>query len=200
MPLYSMVRFGQWDQILAEPVPPENLRFWRGIAHYARGLAFLRKGQDESSANEEEALRKIQSDPETAKKLVGFSNAETILSLALAILQGEQAAKAKDFPKAISHLEKAVRMQDGLMYTEPPDWFYPVRHSLGAILLEAGLAKEAEVVYWQDLKQFPENGFSLYGVWQSLKTQGRDADAAAVHKRFQTAWAYADTELPASRF
>lgn len=200
MPLYSMVRFGQWDDILAEPVPTDTLRFCRGISHYARGLAFLDKGQDDASAKEEASLRKILSDPETPKNLVGFSNAETILGLALEILQGERAAKAKDFPRAISHLEKAVRMQDGLTYTEPPDWFYPVRHNLGAVLLEAGLPKEAEVVYWQDLKQFPENGFSLFGVWRSLKAQGRDAEAAAAQKRFQTAWAYADTELPASRW
>ncbi len=200
MPLYSLVRFGQWDEILAEPVPPDTLRFHKGIAHYARGLAFLRKGEPQSFAGEEAGLRKILTDPETAKNLVGFSNAEAILSLALAILEGEQAAKARDYTKAISLLEKAVRMQDGLMYTEPPAWYYPVRHSLGAVLLEAGLPKEAEVIYWQDLKQFPENGFSLYGVWQSLKAQGRDAEADAIHRRFQTAWAYADTDLPASRW
>jgi len=200
MPLYSMVRFGQWDGILAEPVPPDTLRFHKGIAHYARGLAFLRKGEQQSFAGEEAGLRKILTDPETAKNLVGFSNAEAILGIAHRILLGEQAAAAKDYPKAISLLEKAVRMQDGLMYTEPPDWYYPVRHSLGAVLLEAGLPKEAEVIYWQDLKQFPENAFSLYGVWQSLKAQGREAESAAARKRFETAWAYADKELPASRW
>ena len=91
-------------------------------------------------------------------------------------------------------------MQKGLVYSEPPEWYFPSRHYLGAALLEAGYAAEAEVVYWADLREHPENGYSLFGLTAALKAQGKDVLAADAQSRFEVAWAEADVELTSSRF
>ena len=90
--------------------------------------------------------------------------------------------------------------QDALRYEEPPAWYYPVRQSLGAVLLNAGRATEAEAVYREDLRRNPENGWSLYGLTQSLRAQKKKEEAAAANQRFRKAWAQADVKLTASRF
>jgi len=116
------------------------------------------------------------------------------------MLSGELVAKRGDFAKAISHLKKAVEHEDNLTYDEPPPWYTPARHNLGAVLLEAGRAAEAQKVYEEDLKKYRENGWSLYGLQQSLMAQGQKADAGAIKKRLEQAWAGADVKLFASRF
>jgi TolA-binding protein len=100
----------------------------------------------------------------------------------------------------IAELEAAVEIQDGLGYMEPPSWFYPVRHNLGAALLEAGQAAEAEAVYREDLKQYPNNGWSLFGLAESLRAQDKTAEADKMQQQFELAWQYADVTLTASRF
>ena len=93
-----------------------------------------------------------------------------------------------------------MHLQDDLRYDEPPDWYFPVRQSLGAVLLSAGRPTEAEAVYREDLQRNPENGWSLYGLCQSLELQGKRKEAAAVEARFKKAWVKADVQLTASRF
>jgi len=116
------------------------------------------------------------------------------------VLAGEIAARRKDFDKAIAHLDRAVRLESAFVYTEPSEWHYPPRLSLGAILIAAGRAKEAETVYWDDLRSHPDNGWALYGLAQALRAQGRNDEAAAVQARFDKAWTRADVKLTASRF
>jgi tetratricopeptide (TPR) repeat protein len=123
----------------------------------------------------------------------------TVLRIARETVAGEIAGKGGDIDRALLHLERAVRFQDALIYTEPPDWHAPVRQTLGAVLLEAGRPEEAEIVYWEDLRQNPENGWSLFGLAQSLRTQGKSDEAAEAEKRFHRAWAGADVELKSSR-
>jgi tetratricopeptide (TPR) repeat protein len=168
--------------------------------HYARGLAFAAKGEMEHARAEREALAKVKADPKTGESLVGFASGEALLSIAENVLVGELAAKEGDFDSAIARLEKGVHLEDGLMYNEPPDWYYPVRHTLGAVLMEAGREREAEIVYWEDLKRNPENGWALYGLWKALDAQGRDDEAADAQARFEEAWSAADTQLASSRF
>ena len=100
----------------------------------------------------------------------------------------------------ITHFQAAQKIEDEQVYTEPPDWYYPIRHSLGAVLLKAGKPAEAEKVYRQDLKRFPENGWALFGLAQSLHAQNKHEEAAAVDARFAKAWSTADVKLTASRF
>jgi tetratricopeptide (TPR) repeat protein len=125
---------------------------------------------------------------------------DDMLKIAATTLEGEIAAKKGDYDRAIPLLEKAVELQDGLAYSEPPPWHYPTRHSLGAVLLDAGHAERAEEVYEADLKRWAENGWSLYGLMTSLRRQGRSREADLVEKRFLKAWVRADVALNASRF
>jgi len=104
-----------------------------------------------------------------------------------------------NYDAAVAHLDRAVRLEDGLVYTEPAEWHYPPRLALGAVLLEAGRPGEAETVYWDDLRRFRENGWALFGLGQALRAQGKDAEAELVEARFQKAWASADVKLTASR-
>jgi tetratricopeptide (TPR) repeat protein len=128
------------------------------------------------------------------------NGAKAILDIAVEVLSGELAAKQKDYDTAIARLHRGVLLEDNLIYNEPPDWHVPVRQSLGAVLIEAGRPAEAEAVYWQDLSRNRENGWSLFGLMQSLRAQGKEKQAEAVEKRFQKAWSQADITLTASRF
>jgi len=200
MPLYTLVRFGEWRQVLGEPEPPAGMLYWRGIWHYARGMAYTHTGRTRRAAKELAALNDIAEDPATSELGIGFTSGTRLLTIAREVLAGELAAKHGDHADALAHLDRAVRLEDSLLYTEPPDWYYPVRHSLGAVLLEAGYPLEAEVVYWQDLREHRENGYALYGLWQALEAQGRTDEAAVVQSRLRAAWADADVQLSSSRF
>lgn len=201
IPLFSMVRFGKWADILTEPAPDSDLHYPMGIWHYSRGIAYVRTGKLDQARTEADKLAVYAADSTLANKKVWEINSTlTLLQIAQLVLKGEMEAAGKDYNSAIKSLEDAVSVESGLLYQEPPDWFFPVRHVLGAVLLEAGEADGAEDVYKEDLRKFPENGWSLYGLEQSLKAQKKDAEAADVEKRFQKAWAWADFKLTGSRF
>jgi tetratricopeptide (TPR) repeat protein len=199
-PLYALVRFGRWDEVLAEPRPAPDSLFMNGVWHYARALAFTHSGRLRPARKELRALGETREAMADLEHYVGFATAGKLLTIAEEIVAGEIAAKRKRYPEALTHLERAVRLEDGLLYNEPPDWYFPVRHVLGAVLLEAGAPAEAEVVYWADLRKNPGNGYSLFGLMQSLEAQGRDAEARETEARFRTAWAQADHTLTSSRF
>jgi tetratricopeptide (TPR) repeat protein len=199
-PLYVLARFGRWEEVLNEPRPPAQARLMNALWHYARGLAYRHRGDIRGAQEELESLRRIAAEPDMAEKYTAFAPTLTLIRIAEEVLAGEIAAGQKRYGEAISHLERAVRLQDGTMYNEPPEWFFPVRHYLGAVLLEAGLPGEAETVYWQDLRQNRENGYALFGLHQALKAQGRDGEAEAVKARLDKAWARADVKLTSSRF
>jgi tetratricopeptide (TPR) repeat protein len=201
VPYFAMIRFGMWDEILAEAPPTHDSPFTRGIVHFARGTALAGKGRLDEAQQELAALRKVVADPELAK-LPQFSinTPAAILRVAPEVLAGDIAARRKDYDAAIAHFERAVRLEDALIYTEPPDWHAPVRHWLGAVLLAAGRPLEAEVVYWEDLRRNRDNGWSLFGLQQALAAQDRKDEAAAVQERFKKAWARSDVTLAASRF
>jgi tetratricopeptide (TPR) repeat protein len=200
MPLVTLVRFGKWEEILREPRPPETARYVTGLWHYARALASVHTGRLDQARAERAELAKLAEDPATSKIAIGFSDAGMLLTIAGGVVSGELAAKEGRWDEAASQLERAVRLQDSLAYTEPPDWYYPVRHTLGAVLLEAGRPREAEVVYWRDLEKHRDNGWALYGLWQAVRAQGRNEEAAAIEERFRAAWSRADVTLTSSRF
>lgn len=201
MPLYALARFGKWDAILKEPAPRAKLKYHGAIWHYARGLAFNARGQQKEAAHELSELKAIAGNPEMAKiSIFGLNNFISLLEIGVEVLEGEMAAKQKDFDKATRHLERAIELEDGLIYTEPSDWYFPPRQALGAVLLEAGQPALAEKVYREDLKENPENGWSLMGLGQSLNAQGKKEAAEGVIKRFQKAWTGADLQISGSRF
>jgi tetratricopeptide (TPR) repeat protein len=198
--LFGLARFGKWDDILKQPAPPETLQYTTAIWHYVRGLALTAKGQLDDASKEQEAVVAIATALPPDKVIGDNTPVPALLKIAAQTLAGEIAVKKEQTDQAVSALQDAVQLQDGLPYTEPPPWYYPVRHSLGAVLLSAGRATEAEAVYREDLKRNPENGWALYGLTQSLQTQKKTEEAAATDKRFKKAWARADIKLAASRF
>jgi len=200
VPYYALTRFGKWDEMLREPEPPATSAFLRGMWHYARGTAFLGKGQTDSAGQEFAKLDELMSDKSLDGPLFSPNTGRQVLSIASEVLAGEIDAAKKNYDPAIAHLERAVRLEDALVYTEPAEFHYPPRHALGAVLLEAARPAEAETVYWEDLKRNRENGWALFGLLQALKAQGKNEDAALVEARFKKAWARADVKLISSRF
>jgi len=199
VPYYALTRFAKWDEMLQEPEPP-NHPFLRGGWHYARGIAFVAKGQLEDAERELGRVVEILKDPSLDQPLFSQNTGLTLLAIAPEALAGEIAAARKEYDKAIAHLSRAVRLEDGLVYTEPSEWHYPPRHALGAVLLEAGRPAEAETVYWEDLRRNPDNGWALLGLMQAQKAQNKAEAAAMAEARFKKAWARADVKPPASRF
>jgi tetratricopeptide (TPR) repeat protein len=197
VPYHALVRFEKWDEMLAEPAPAFDTLFTRGIWHYSRGRALVGKGRLDEAEKELASLQAIVKDPSlpSLPASASLNTPDMILRIPPEVLAGEIAAERKDFDNALLHLERAVRLEDALMYTEPADWPSPVRQALGEVLLEAGRPVEAEAVYWDDLKRNPENGWSLFGVVQALTAHGKKDDAARVQQRFDKAWSAADIKL-----
>jgi tetratricopeptide (TPR) repeat protein len=196
LPAYAhlaLLNFGRWEDVLAEPMPAAELTLATALAHYARGNAFAATGREAEAMQELEQVRQA----EAAER---DEAVKPLLQIASRSLTGEIALRNGRHAEAIDTLRAAAAVEDEMVYIEPPLWFYPVRHSLGKALLAAGRAKEAEQVYEQDLRRFPENGWSLFGLEQSLRAQRRTADADRARQRFQQAWSSADVELTASRF
>jgi tetratricopeptide (TPR) repeat protein len=200
-PLRVMVRFGMWNEILAEPAPPVDLAYPIGTWRYARGMALARTDRpDEASAELAELRALLEGDTLEGVTVWELNSAHGLLAIGERVLTGEIEAAHGNTEAAIAALAEGVAMEAALTYDEPPPWHLPVRHVLGAVLLDAGLPGEAEVVYAESLEQFAENGYALRGLELALEAQGKAAEAEAVHERFEIAWRAADVELPGSRF
>jgi hypothetical protein len=202
LPTLTFARFGHWDSILALPAPSADLAYATGVWRYARGLALVRLGRLSEADVELAELEKIAGEPSLAEVIFdpAGGTAAQRLRVGLLHLQGERKAADGDLEAAILALEESVAAQDAMNYIEPPAWYFPVRQALGPVLLEAGRFADAEVVYRTDLEQYPNNGWSLFGLAQSLEGQDKQADAAWARQGFENAWARADVELSASRF
>ena len=190
----TLTTFGKWNEVLAEPLPPEDIRFSYAMASYARGVAHAAKGEwAEAQAALDQVTAADAATPEGAE-------GKTSLSIAVHALSGEIAARRGDLDAGITHFRDAAKIEDAGLYFEPPKWYYPIRHSLGAALVKAGQNAEAEKVYREDLKRFPENGWSLFGLAQAFRAQGKNTEADATEARFRRAWPDTDVTLTASRF
>ena len=188
----ALVTFARWDDILAEPIPSGDLPYARGVAQYARGIAYAEKKQWTNAAASMDTLVIIQQRfPEGVNKKA--------LGVALESLRGEIAQREGKLDDAIAHFTEAVSLEDQLGFAEPPSWYYPARQSLGHVLLLAKRANEAEAVFQIDLSHFPDNGWSLKGLEQSLRQQGRTSEAEEVSRRFDKAWRAADVQISSSR-
>jgi len=194
----SMARFGRWEEILdLEPVP--EIQWQRGVRAFTRGLAHLRTGDPGKGEEYLRSLRAVaDSVPETAR-FRGHPQ-RSLLTIAGATLEGELAAHRGDHAHAIRVLEEALPVEDALDYDEPEPWTLPLRHVLGAILLEAGDPAGAELRYREDLAHHPNNGWSLFGLEEALRGQGRDAAADEVARQFRKSWERSDLWIRGSRY
>jgi tetratricopeptide (TPR) repeat protein len=194
IPLMTRLRFSQWDSILAIPAPEQP--YQKGMWHYGRGMALLGKGQATQAAQELKQLQAIAATPALKDlKIWGFNSTASILEIANHVLAGKLALQARQYEPAIAHLKTAVKLEDALVYTEPANWYQPTRQALATVLYKAGKFREAEQAYRADLKLYPDNGWSLYGLAQSLQAQGKTKEARSIQTRFQSAWKYADVAL-----
>ncbi len=188
----TLVNFGRWEDVLAQPLPPADLKYASTMAHYSRGVAFAATGRAAEAAAELEDVKRAAAAASPEDKPVA--------DIAMHALMGEIAQRGGKLDEAAGHFKAAIAIEDAGLYFEPPTWYYPVRHSLGAVLLGLGRADQAETLYREDLKRFPENGWALFGLMQALRAQGKNAEATAVDARFRAAWKDADVTLTASRF
>jgi len=202
-PIFVMVRFGKWQQILEMEKPFVKAQYMTGMWHYGRSMAHLKLGQIAEAVAELAELQAIH-----AKFKVGVPGYDDgllelngiNLEIASELVLGEIASLNGEFENALFHLGIATRLEDSHIYTEPASWNFPTRHILGAILLEAGRAREAEVVYWADLAHNPNNAYSYYGLYQSLSAQGKDEQAAEYLALYEEEWKDSDVKLTSSRF
>ena len=186
----TLVTFGRWDEVLNEAVPPSDLRFSTALTMYARGVAYAAKNQ---TAEANAAL-------DTVRTIAGGASdplMKAVLDIAHHALAGEIAFRGRNLNAAETHFRAAMQLEDGLLYMEPPHWYYPIRHSLGAVLLAKGQPADAEQLYRQDLKRFPENTWSLHGLQAALRAQGRTQDADALAARIAALGG--DVQLSSSR-
>jgi len=189
-----LMRFGRWEEVLAEPEPRENLPLARSLWRFTRAVSLTALGRFKEAGKEREAFRRAAA-AVPKDRTFGNNSAAVLLEIATKMLDGEMAAKRGRLDESVRLLRDAVRIEDGLRYDEPPDWMQPARHTLGAVLMTAHRYGEAERVYRDDLAKYPENGWSLFGLGRSLRLQMRDAEASAIEERFNKIWAQADIRL-----
>jgi tetratricopeptide (TPR) repeat protein len=202
LPLLTRVRFGQWEALLHDTLPPDSqagypLAIWR----YARGTAYARSGQLESARRELQALEEAASDPSLeAQRIKNLNPAAALVRMAVLTLRADLALADHDPDAAAGLLEEAARIEDSMQYDEPHLWLAPSRQAWGAALLAAGRAAHAEQVYREDLAHYPDNGWSLNGLALALTAQGRTEEAQDASRRAHIAWQGADRVPAGSRF
>jgi tetratricopeptide (TPR) repeat protein len=197
MPLEVLVRFGRWDEVLAAP----DFADWQPLARTlrlgARGIAFAAKGDTQAARAEQaaflDAAKKIPAD-----EMFLNNPAAAIVAIMTPMLDGEILYREGKADESIARLREAVKAEDALHYDEPPGWIIPVRHALGAVLMQERRFADAEQVYRDDLARLPENGWSLFGLAESLRYQHKNDEAKAFDARFKQAWAKADIPLHSS--
>jgi len=202
LPLYALVRFGRWDEILRDTLPPDVAEpYPLAIWHYARGTARARLGQLAAAREDLARLERYAADPALAKtKIKNINAAEKLARIAALTLRADIALAERKPADAVPLLVEATAIEDSLTYDEPHLWLAPTRHALGAALLEAGRAADAERVYREDLAHYPENGWSLRGLAIAQKKQGRQVAAQETEQRMRSAFRTADKLPPASRY
>ena len=183
-PLLVQLRFHRWDEVLKAPAPDSKLLLSRAFWHYGRALALAANDKGNEAAEEQRAFEAVRKEV-PARAMPGNNTSDKVLGVAAAVLE---ARLANDPDTATTHWRRAVELEDALAYGEPPDWYYPVRESLGAALLRAGQAAEAEQVFREDLKRSRRNGRSLFGLMESLKAQRKVAESELVSREFARAW------------
>jgi tetratricopeptide (TPR) repeat protein len=190
IPMAVDVRFQKWDQILSMPKPDPSMKVAGVFWHFARGMALAGKGKAAEAQAESQMVHQAaeQTPPDAVFAMPVNNRAKDVLSIADNVLAAKIALAKNDRAAALPLLRHAVSVQDSLKYSEPPDWFFPVRESLGAVLLLNGNAAEAEKVFREDLDRNPRNPRSLFGLSQALKAQKREYDAQFVDKQFQSSW------------
>jgi hypothetical protein len=196
----ALVRFGRWDDVLAQPAPPPARDLQQALYHFTRGAALAGKNQADAAAKELAALEASAANVKNDVMYSTVNPAPVILAVARADLAARIADARRDPAAAVAAWKAAVAAEDKVGYGEPPDWLFPAREGLGAALMRAGNAAEAEKVFRADLLKYRKNPRSLYGLWKALEQQKKTADAATAKAEFDASWSGADVTLDEAAF
>jgi tetratricopeptide (TPR) repeat protein len=192
--IFVPVQFQKWNDVLNLLEPPATAKFTTAMWHWARAMAFSSTGKETDAFNEQKLFMDMTKSL-SPDYVVGFNKASDLAAVAENLLDARLALAKENRKSAIESLRKAVAAEDALIYDEPPDWFCPVRPTLGAVLIADGENQEAEKIFREDLELHPRNGRSLFGLLQILKTQERTTEASFVEEALKEAWKNADTKL-----
>jgi tetratricopeptide (TPR) repeat protein len=192
--LFTLARFSRWEESLAEPAPPADLRYSTGIWYYTRGLAFAARNQLDSARIARDSVAAIGAaiPPEQTANL---NSSKALLQVAERSLSADLASREGRLDEAVTAFRQGIEVEDNLIYDEPTAWALPLRQQLGSVLLAGKRNKEAEQAFRQDLVRFPDNGWSLHGLAEALRAQGRTREADEVAAKFKRVWAKADVTL-----
>ena len=188
VPWFNLLRFNEWDTILKLPQPKPQQKVAAAFWHYGRAIAFAAKSDKAKAASERTAFEAARKEV-PAEAAWGQNPVAPVLSIASEILAARIAGDA------VVHLQRAVELQDALVYDEPPAWYYPIRESLGTALLRAGKPAEAEAIFREGARRSPRNGRMLFGLMESLRAQQKTEQAEWVRKEYEAAWSKADIRL-----
>ncbi|HEY0898790.1 MAG TPA: hypothetical protein VGD90_05610, partial [Sphingobacteriaceae bacterium] len=197
---YSLIRFGEWKEMLKMPDPGPKLPYMQSMRHFGRGLAYIRRGKIANAQEESRILDSLSKLEVLQTIYASLDPVSKTVTIADKVLKGELKLNNGRVEDGLADLRQAVGLEDQMIYNEPPTWPIPVRQFLGGALLNLRKYSEAEKTYREDLGRHPENGWSLYGLEQSLKAQARKGEALAVSDRFKKAWNESDITLNSSRF
>ena len=200
IPYFVAVKFGKWDDILKMKLVSDTLKYPLAISHYAKGMAYLGKKDFDKAKSELAKLEIISKDPYMKQMTIwGINSMDQILQIASNVLKGEILASKKNYKESIPLFEKAISIEDQLNYNEPPDWFFSVRHHLGAVQIESKKYNAAITTYKKDLKQFPNNGWAQHGLKLAYKKLGKQNLVNDIDKEIAKSWATADIKINSSR-
>jgi tetratricopeptide (TPR) repeat protein len=187
--LLTQVRVQAWDEVLKMAPPAEKFLGLTATWRYARAMALLARADRAGAARERDAFEIARKKIPAERPWGTLNTSGDVMALAAELMAARFATTPAD---ALPHLEKAVGMQDALVYDEPPAWYYPVRESLGAALVRAGRGADAEKVFREGLKRSPRNGWMLFGLMESMKAQGKSEGMEELKRELDAAWAKAD--------
>ncbi|UNY98467.1 hypothetical protein MQE36_15475 [Zhouia spongiae] len=200
IPFYVAVKFGKWDHILETELVTDTLKYPNAIKNYARGMAYLGKNDIEKAKVELNALKEKAADESLKEMSIwGINSIYTIVQIAEKVLEAEILASEENYRESIGLLNEAVIIEDGLNYQEPPDWFFSVRHHLGAVQIEAGDYKDAIRTFREDLELLPKNGWAQHGLKLAYQKMNNLEKVKETEKLLKNSWATADVEITTSR-
>lgn len=200
IPYFVAVKFGKWDEILKMKLVSDTLKYPAAIAHYAKGMAYLGKKDFNKAKAEFIKLEVVSHDKSFEKMTIWEINSmSSIVNIASNVLKAELLASEKKYDQSIKLLMKAVKIEDGLNYNEPPDWFFSVRHHLGAIQIEAGKYDDAIKTYEEDLRRLPKNGWAHHGLKSAYQKLNNKAKVREMEQLISQSWATADIKITTSR-
>lgn len=199
IPYFVEVKFGAWDKILGKEVL-DTLLYPEAITHYARGMAFLGKKDLPKAKSELSELEVLAKDERLKEMTIWQINSmQTIVDIARKVLKGEILASEGKFDQSLALLKEAVALEDGLNFQEPPDWFFSVRHNLGAVQIEAGEYEDAIATFEEDLKVLPKNGWAQHGLKLAYQKMNEQVKVRQMEALLQKSWATADVDIETSR-